>query len=294
MSDFSIRGAVFPARAVESGLYVVATPIGNLGDVTIRALDTLASVRLIAAEDTRVSGKLLNHYGITTRMISYTEHNAAVAGEKILAIIREGGNAALISDAGTPLVSDPGQRLVAQARAEGLPVWPVPGASAPVAALSASGFSSDTFLFGGFLPVKDGARRARLKSLGNVDATLIFFESPNRIDKALAAIAAEYGEGRQVAVCREITKLHEEQVSGTAGELAAAFAGRTVKGEIVLMVAPPEAEAAADPDLLLGELLQNMTVSQAAAEAARMTGLPRRMLYSRALALSGTASHDEN
>ncbi len=160
--------------------------------------------------------------------------------------------------------------------------------------MSASGFSPDTFLFGGFLPVKDGARRARLKSLGNIDATLIFFESPNRIDKALAAIAAEYGEDRKVAICREITKLHEEQVSGRAGDLAAAYAGRAVKGEIVLLVAPPEAEAAADPDILLSELLLSMTVSQAAGEAARMTGLPRRLLYSRALALSGSAGDDED
>jgi 16S rRNA (cytidine1402-2'-O)-methyltransferase len=285
MSGFSIQSASFPPRLLEPGLYVVATPIGNLSDITIRALETLASAGLIAAEDTRVSGKLLKHYGISTRMISYHEHNAETAGARILDEIRSGAPVALITDAGTPVISDPGQRLVARARAEGLAVWPVPGPSAPVAALSASGMASSAFLFAGFLPVKEAARRARLRELGAVDATLIFFESPNRLDKTLAAIAAELGAGRGVAICREITKLHEEQVRGTAGELAAAYAGKPVKGEIVLLVEPPAEEAPADPDALLSGLLARMSVSEAAAEAARLTGLPRRTLYSRALEL---------
>jgi 16S rRNA (cytidine1402-2'-O)-methyltransferase len=286
MSGFSIRGAAFSARVLESGLYVVATPIGNLGDITIRALETLASATLVACEDTRVSGKLLKHFGISTRMISYHEHNAGPAGEKILAAIAGGGSVALISDAGTPIISDPGQRLVALVRGHGLPVWPVPGPSAPVAALSASGMANEAFLFAGFLPTKEIARRARLRQFKALDATLVFFESPNRIGKALADIAAELGEAREVAICREITKLHEEQVWGKAGELAKDYAGKPVKGEIVLLIAPPAPDAQMDPDALIGELLERMSVSEAAAEAARMTGLPRRMLYSRALELS--------
>jgi 16S rRNA (cytidine1402-2'-O)-methyltransferase len=292
MSGFSIRGAAFPARVLEPGLYIVATPIGNLGDITIRALDTLASATLVACEDTRVSGKLLKHFGISTRMLSYHEHNAGPAGEKILAAIRQGGSVALITDAGTPIISDPGQRLVALVRGHGLPVWPVPGASAPVAALSASGMANDAFLFAGFLPTKEMARRARLREFKALKATLVFFESPNRLDKALADIAAELGETREVAICREITKLHEEQVWGTAGELAHAYAGKTVKGEIVLLIAPPQEEALIDPDALIGELLERMSVSEAAAEAARMTGLPRRMLYSRALELAKPQTGD--
>jgi 16S rRNA (cytidine1402-2'-O)-methyltransferase len=286
MSGFSIRSAAFPARVLEPGLYIVATPIGNLGDITIRALETLASATLVACEDTRVSGKLLKHFGISARMISYHEHNAGTAGEKILAAIRDGGSVALISDAGTPIISDPGQRLAALVRGHGLPVWPVPGPSAPVAAFSASGMASDAFLFAGFLPTKELARRARLRQFGSVDATLVFFESPNRIGKALADIAAELGEDREVAICREITKLHEEQVRGKAGELAQAYGDKPVKGEIVLLIAPPPQEDQLDPDALIGELLERMSVSEAAAEAARMTGMPRRMLYSRALELS--------
>jgi 16S rRNA (cytidine1402-2'-O)-methyltransferase len=292
MAGFSIHGASFPARTLDAGLYVVATPIGNLSDITVRALETLASASLIAAEDTRVSGKLLKHYGISTRMISYHEHNADAAGKKILAEIRAGHAVAQITDAGTPVVSDPGQRLVARARAEGLPVWPVPGPSAPVAALSASGIASEAFLFAGFLPGKESARRTRLRELRFLNATLVFFESPNRLDKALADIAAELGGDRRLAICREITKLHEEQVAGTAAELAAAYAGKTVKGEIVLLVEPPAGEAGADPDSLLRELLARMSLSEAAAEAARMTGIARRTLYSRALELTRKAGND--
>lgn len=286
MSGFSIRSAAFPARVLEPGLYIVATPIGNLGDITIRALETLASATLVACEDTRVSGKLLKHFGISTRMISYHEHNAGPAGEKILTAIAGGGSVALISDAGTPIISDPGQRLVALVRGHGLPVWPVPGPSAPVAALSASGMANEAFLFAGFLPTREMARRSRLRQFKALDATLVFFESPNRVGKALADIAAELGEDREVAICREITKLHEDQVRGKAGDLAQAYAEKPVKGEIVLLIAPPGQEAQMDPDALIAELLERMSVSEAAAEAARMTGLPRRMLYSRALELS--------
>lgn len=283
---YSIGAATFPARRMEPGLYVVATPIGNLGDITLRALETLSSASVIACEDTRVTARLLQRYAISVRMVSYHEHNAAEAGPPILERVAAGEAVALVSDAGTPLISDPGARLVAEARRRGLPVWPVPGASAPVAALSAAGLPSDAFLFAGFLPVKQAARKARLQALAAVDATLGFFESPNRIDKTLADIAAVMGPQRRVSVCRELTKMHEEIVTATAPELAERYAGGA-RGEIVLLVEPaPQEREAADPDELLSELLGRMSLSEAAAEAARLTGLPRRTLYQRALALA--------
>ncbi|MCB1462002.1 MAG: 16S rRNA (cytidine(1402)-2'-O)-methyltransferase [Nitratireductor sp.] len=289
MEGFIIGQATFPAREIEPGLYLVATPIGNLGDMTVRGLEVLASADTIACEDTRVTGKLLKHFAIATRMTAYHEHNADKAGPKLLEMLREGARVALVSDAGTPLVSDPGYRLVEAARAEGLPVWPVPGASAPIAALAASGMPSDTFLFDGFLPTKTNARRKRLGELRDIPATLIFFESPNRLAECLADIAAELGETRRLAVCRELTKLHEEVRSGGAGELAQAYAGQKVKGEIVLVLAPPADDEtnAIDTDALLAELLETASVSRAAAQAAELTGRPRRELYQRALELSG-------
>ncbi|MCG6856821.1 MAG: 16S rRNA (cytidine(1402)-2'-O)-methyltransferase [Salaquimonas sp.] len=286
MEGFIIGQATFAAREIEPGLYLVATPIGNLGDMTIRALEVLASADLIACEDTRVTGKLLKHFAIATRMTSYHEHNAGKAGPRLLEALREGKRVALVSDAGTPLVSDPGYRLVEAARAEGLAVWPVPGASAPIAALAASGLPSDTFLFDGFLPAKQTARRKRLKELKGVPATLIFFESPNRLTDSLGDIAAELGETRQLAVCRELTKLHEEIRSGEAGELAEHYSDAKVKGEIVLVVAPPEKGEAIDADAILTDLLASASVSRAAAEAAELTGLPRRELYQRALEIA--------
>jgi 16S rRNA (cytidine1402-2'-O)-methyltransferase len=292
MAGFMIDAAKFEARTLESGLYVVATPIGNLRDITIRALETLASVSLIACEDTRVSAKLLNRYAISVRMLAYHEHNAAEAGEKILGRIRAGESIALISDAGTPLISDPGQRLVAAARAEGLPVFPVPGPSAPVAALSASGLSCDAFLFAGFLPSKEKARRETLRHHANSSATLIFFESPNRLCKALADISREMGADREVVVAREITKLHEEFLRGTAAKLAADFAEDNAKGEIVLLIAPSKATKAIDPDALLEQLLGKMSLSHAVAEAAALTGQPRKLVYSRALEMA--ASRNRN
>lgn len=290
MTDgYVIGGTVFAPRRIEAGLHVVATPIGNLGDMTVRGLETLAGVELIACEDTRVTGKLLKHFGIATRMTPYHEHNADKAGPRLLDMLREGARIALVSDAGTPLVSDPGYRLVEAARAASLPVWTVPGASSPIAALAASGLPSDTFLFDGFLPAKTGKRRARLKELKAVPATLIFFESPNRLEASLADIAAELGPDRRLAVCRELTKLHEEVRDGTPGELAEHYAGGKVRGEIVLVVEPPLAgsEEKPDADALLRELLYRTSPSRAAAEAAELTGMPRRELYRKALELAG-------
>jgi 16S rRNA (cytidine1402-2'-O)-methyltransferase len=286
MSGFTIKGVGFPGRRLDPGLHVVATPIGNLGDITIRALETLSSADLVACEDTRVTGRLLNHFGIDVRMIAYHEHNAEEAGRQIVAAIEGGAAVALTSDAGTPLISDPGQRLVQAARLAGIGVWPVPGPSAPIAALSASGMPSASFFFGGFLPSKEKARRDRLRSLLALDATLVFFESPNRLAAALSDIAAELGEGRRVAVCREITKLHEEHVAGTAAELAKHYSGNETKGEVVLLVAPPAEGAPIDPEALIAELLSRMSVSEAAAEAHRLTGIAKRELYARALEMA--------
>jgi 16S rRNA (cytidine1402-2'-O)-methyltransferase len=285
---FVIGQVTHPARPIDPALYLVATPIGNLADITLRALEVLAAADVIACEDTRVSRVLLERYGIARRPYAYHEHNAQTAGEKLLAVLDEGKSVALISDAGTPLVSDPGYRLVGSAFAAGHRIIPVPGASAPLAALSASGLPTDSFFFAGFLPQKEKARRERLAELEKVPGTLIFFESPHRLPAALADCASVLGEARQGAVCRELTKAFEETRRGTLGELAHAYsAGGAVRGEIVILIAPYAAPAARmdDADEVLAELLAALPPAQAATEAARRTGLPRKDLYNRLLAL---------
>ncbi|RUM97173.1 16S rRNA (cytidine(1402)-2'-O)-methyltransferase [Pseudaminobacter arsenicus] len=276
------------ARPLEAALYLVATPIGNLGDITLRALETLAGADILACEDTRVSRVLLERYGIRQRPVPYHEHNAAEAGPRLIEALEAGRSVALISDAGTPLVSDPGYRLVGQALERGIRVVPVPGASAVLAALTASGLPSDAFLFAGFLPVKDGQRRARLGELRSVPATLIFFESPRRTADTLKAMAEVYGD-RKAAIARELTKAYEEMRAGSLTALAAHYAqAPTPKGEIVICVGPPEEEAFADAqdvDRLLLSLAQEMPASKAAAEAARMTGGQKPALYRRLLEL---------
>ncbi len=285
-SSYRIQNQEFTARHVEPGLYIAATPIGNLGDVTLRVLDTLAGCDLIACEDTRVTAKLLRNYGIKTKTVSYHEHNANQAGPKLIEALEAGKSIVLVSDAGTPLVSDPGFRLADAALAKGISVWPLPGATAPVSALVASGLPAETWLFGGFLPTKQAARQKRLEELKNVPATLIFFESPNRVAKALVDLVAVLGKNRNAVVAREMTKLHEELSRGTLDELSKKFTARKIKGEIVILIGPPNEEAPAhDIDKLLGELMERMPVSRAAAEAAELTGLPRRDLYTKALAI---------
>lgn len=287
--SFTIRTLTIAAPPLEPGLYLVATPIGNLSDITLRALETLAAADIVAAEDTRVTRVLLERYGIGRRSFAYHEHNAAEAGPKLIEAIHGGRSVALVSDAGTPLVSDPGYRLVQEAIAAGLRVVPVPGPSSVIAALSAAGLPNDAFFFAGFLPQKQKGRQERLAELGRIPGTLIFFESPHRLADSLADAAQVLGEGRRAAVCRELTKTFEEFRRGTLGELAAYYDDNpNVRGEIVLAIAPPEPEAAPegeDLDRLLAELASAMPAAKAAAEASKQTGLPRKQLYQRLLDL---------
>jgi len=290
--NFVVGQAVVPARALEPALYLVATPIGNLGDITLRALETLAAADVLACEDTRVTRVLLGRYGIRHRPVAYHEHNADEAGRRLIAALEAGRSVALVSDAGTPLVSDPGYRLVERALAAGLRVVPVPGPSAVLAALSASGLPIDAFLFAGFLPVRPGQLRSRLGSLKAVPATLVFFESPRRLEGTLAVMAEILGD-RQAAVARELTKAFEEVRRDTLQALAERYSGVPApKGEVVICVGPPEekgAGEAADVDRLLLSLAEEMPASKAAAEGARMTGRPKPELYRRLIELKEKA-----
>jgi len=287
ISGFQIKTVTFEARALEPGLYIAATPIGNLGDITLRVLEALAGADLIACEDTRVTAKLLRHYGIETKTVSYHEHNAQTSGPRLVEKLKAGKSIVQVSDAGTPLVSDPGIRLIDLAREAGIPVWPLPGATAPVTALVASALPADTWTFAGFLPTKQGARKSRLESLSTVTSTLIFFESPNRVARTLADMVDVFGRDRAACVARELTKLHEQTYHGGLAELAEKFSEKNVKGEIVIIVAPPEAQVAKDTETLLLELMETMPVSKAATEAALLTGTSKRDLYQQALALKG-------
>ncbi|MCO5732701.1 16S rRNA (cytidine(1402)-2'-O)-methyltransferase [Rhizobium sp. SSA_523] len=276
------------ARPLEPALYLVATPIGNLGDITLRALETLAGADVLACEDTRVTRVLLDRYGIVTRPYAYHEHNADEAGPRLIAALDRGQSVALVSDAGTPLVSDPGYRLGQLALEAGYKVVPIPGPSAPLAALVGSGLPSDAFLFAGFLPVKEKGRRDRLAELSKIPSTLIFFESPHRLGDTLVIAADVLGPTRSACVCRELTKTFEEFRRGSLGDLAQQYQDATVKGEVVLVIGPPDYDdvpAAVDVDILLKELSQSMPATKAAAEAARLTGLSRRDLYQRLVEL---------
>jgi 16S rRNA (cytidine1402-2'-O)-methyltransferase len=267
-------------------LYVVATPLGNLEDVTLRALRVLREASLVACEDTRRTRVLLQAHGIATPTTSYFEHNERWKGERILDALREGRDVALVSDAGTPAISDPGYRLVRDARAEGIPVVPVPGPSAAVAALSASGLPSDRFLFVGFLPARRGARRQALQELAATSETLVLYESPVRVLAALEDMEEILGD-REAFLCREATKLHEEYVRGRLSGLRALLAGRaSVKGEIALVVAGAERAAvpAEDAEALFARLVsEGRTRREAVKETARALGLPARDVYRRVL-----------
>jgi 16S rRNA (cytidine1402-2'-O)-methyltransferase len=270
---------------LEPGLYIVATPIGNLGDITVRAVTVLRGVAAVACEDTRVTGKLLNHLGIKQKLIRYDDHASEAAREGLLALAME-RPVALVSDAGTPLISDPGYRLVRAARERGIAVTSLPGASAVTVALTLSGLPSDRFLFSGFLPGKAKARADVLAELAPLRSTLVFYETAPRLLDALAAVEAVL-PGREVAVARELTKKFEECRSGTPTDLIAHYTAHPPRGEIVLLVGPPGAvqSSAADAEVLLREALESLKPSQAVAEVARATGLDRKALYARALEL---------
>ena len=285
---YRLHNVGIPARPLEAALYLVATPIGNLGDITLRALETLAGADVLACEDTRVTRVLLDRYGIQNRPFAYHEHNADEAGPRLLQALEAGKSVALVSDAGTPLVSDPGYRLAQTAIESGYKVVPIPGASAPLAALVGSGLPNDAFLFAGFLPTKDKAKRDRLSEFAKTPATLLFFESPHRICATLVAAAETLGGERLASVCRELTKTYEEFRRGTLSELAAYYQENdNVKGEIVLVIAPATEKPTEpeDVDAILADLSGSMPTAKAAAEAARLTGLPRKELYQRLLEL---------
>jgi 16S rRNA (cytidine1402-2'-O)-methyltransferase len=243
------------ARPLQPGLYLVATPIGNLGDISLRALSVLARADLIAAEDTRHSKKLLSHFGLHCELTPYHEHNAEKERPRLIARLRAGQSVALISDAGTPLISDPGYKLVREALEQGLAVTSIPGPSAALAALTNSGLPTHTFLFAGFLPQKSGPRRGRIEELKDVPATLVFFETAPRLAKTLSDMADLLGP-REAAIAKELTKLHESVMRGRLGELATSLgAGESLKGEFVVIVAPPAADADEPSDEMIVEQL---------------------------------------
>jgi 16S rRNA (cytidine1402-2'-O)-methyltransferase len=272
------------------GLYVVATPIGNLRDITLRALDVLAAADLVLAEDTRVTGRLLSAYNISAKLMRYDEYAADLSGPKALKALAEGKRVALVSDAGTPLVSDPGYRIVRAAIAQGAAVFPIPGASALLAGLSVAGLPTDRFLFVGFPPPKSVARKAFFEELAGVRATLVFYEGGSRVAASLADMAEVLGP-RDAMVGRELTKLYETLTRGTLDDLAADPAMVTPKGEFVIAVAPgrEEAATAADADAALADALTRLKPAAAAAEVAKALGLPRRELYKRAMEMRGAS-----
>jgi 16S rRNA (cytidine1402-2'-O)-methyltransferase len=296
--SYVLAGQPLEPPRLAAGLHLVATPIGNLRDITLRALETLAAADAIACEDSRVTRKLLDHYGIATPLTPYHEHNAVAARPKLLARLAAGEAIALVSDAGTPLISDPGFKLVRAVWEAGLPVSAVPGPSAALAALAVAGLPTDRFFFEGFLPPKDGARRTRIAELARIPATLILYESGPRVGRALHALAEGLGP-RQAAVCRELTKLHEEVRRDDLATLAHTYDANAkdpakdvaeIRGEFAIVIAPPAAEEGAPDadavDALLRRALRHASVKDAVSDVAAATGRPRREIYQRALALS--------
>ena len=287
---FAIAGHVLVAPKPAPGLHLVATPIGNLGDITLRALETLAGVDIIACEDTRMTRRLTERYAIAGVLKPYHEHNAAAARPKILERLEQGASIALVSDAGTPLISDPGFKLVREVCAAGQPVIALPGPSSVLAALSVAALPTDRFFFEGFLPAKETARRSRLAELARIDATLVMFESGNRIRDSLRDLANVIGN-RDAAICRELTKLHEDIRRAPLSDLAESAETLETRGEFVLVVGPPPADAgvmsAGDVDELLLASLKESSVKDAVARAVELSGRPRREVYARALDLAG-------
>ncbi len=289
-ASYTAFGLRAEAEKIAPGLHLVATPIGNLKDISFRALSTLAAADAVIAEDTRVTKTLLAHYGISTPLVAYHEHNARVIRPHLLARLEAGAALALVSDAGTPLVSDPGFKLVAEALERGVKITSVPGPSAVLAALVVAGLPTDRFFFEGFLPHKSGQRRTRLAELALIPGTLVFFESPRRLAEALADCAAVLGP-RDAAIARELTKLYETVRRGRLDELAAALAQEEPpRGEIVVLVAPPgetaQGVSEAELDAKIEEALAAHSLKDAASVVSATTGRPRRQVYARAIQLA--------
>ncbi|WP_315836468.1 16S rRNA (cytidine(1402)-2'-O)-methyltransferase [Bradyrhizobium prioriisuperbiae] len=286
---FTLWGQVLTAPKAAAGLHLVATPIGNLGDITLRALETLAGVDIVACEDTRVTRKLMDRFCIKATLKPYHEHNAALARPVILQHLAQGTSIALVSDAGTPLISDPGFKLVREVSAAGHPVITLPGPSSVLAALTVSALPTDRFFFEGFLPSREGARRTRIGELARLEATLVLFESGNRVQDSLRDLAEILG-ARDAAICREMTKLHEEVRRGSLPDLAAGADALETRGEFVLVIGPPAAAARVMPESELDELLRTRlrqdSVKDAVAHALEVSGRPRREIYARALELA--------
>lgn len=293
-NTFLLEGHACPAPRLDPGLYVTSTPIGHLADVTLRALQVLAAADLILCEDTRVSRKLTQKYGIETPLRAYHDHNAESVRPGILSKLAAGAVIALVSDAGTPLVSDPGFKLVRAAVEQSIPVTSVPGASAPVAALALAGLPSDRFLFAGFPPPKKGQRETFFKSFLGLNATLVFFASARKLGSILAEIETVLGD-RQAVIARELTKLHEEVLRGDLSELRAALAARpALKGEVTLLISGAQDEDQPDGDSLdriIEQALQTDSVRDVASALAQALNLPRRQIYLRALELSKSGNH---
>ena len=286
--SYLLHGQRLRVSPLQPGLHVVATPIGNLGDVTLRALTTLAAADLIVCEDTRVTSRLTSHFGISAGLQAYNDHNAPRVRPQILERLAAGQAVALVSDAGTPMISDPGSKLVREAIEAGVTVTTLPGASAALAALTVAGLPTDRFFFEGFLPAKDGARSSRLAELKPIPATLVFYETGPRLADSLASMATALGD-RSAVVARELTKTFETVYRGTLVSLATDFAvGSDPKGEIVVIVGPPVEEQASNDDIeaSLGIALETLSVKDAAATVAARLGLPRRDVYARAVELA--------
>lgn len=297
MGVYSIPALSEKAPPLAPGLYLVATPIGNLRDITLRAIETLAAAAIVLAEDKRVSKVLLAHFGISTPLKSYHEHNAEAMRPEIMARLKEGAAIALISDAGTPLISDPGFKLVDAALANGFSVVPVPGPSAILAALVAAGLPTDRFFFEGFLPTRSNERKRRIRMLESVPGTLVFFEAPHRVIETLADLASIFG-ARQGAVARELTKRYETVRRGSLLELASQFGGEAApRGEVVLLVAPPSADDEAMSDETIDDrlrlALETLSAKDAAAVVSADLGLQKRQVYARAVALQQPRKNKE-
>jgi 16S rRNA (cytidine1402-2'-O)-methyltransferase len=294
---FAISGHLLIAPKAVPGLHLVATPIGNLGDITLRALETLAGVDIIACEDTRITRRLTERYSISGTLKQYHEHNAEQARPKILEKLSQGASIALVSDAGTPLISDPGFKLVREVTAAGFNVISLPGPSSVLAALAVAALPTDRFFFEGFLPSRQMARRARLTELSRIDATLVMFDSGNRVQDTLADLAEIMGT-RDAAICRELTKMHEEVRRATVAELAADADALETRGEFVLVIGPPAAGAQVmaqtDLDDMLRAALQRDSVKDAVAQAVEVSGRPRREIYARALELARESQGQAN